>query len=139
MEKKESMISEKVAQDQLNIFLDYYDIENDESDESPEGIAITTACKKVIKYIQDGLIIIVDEGESIKVTQKLCKSKTIMTYSIMSGRHKIAMDKNTNNNNFKRMYQLIASLTSLPIKTIEDLKGKDLKVVEYLSVLFISA
>lgn len=133
------MISKEAAKDQLNIFLDFYGIENDESDESPEGEATTLICKRMVKHIRDGLVDIQGGGESIKVVQMLYKSETTMSYAIMSGRHKIAMDKGAKENNFKRMYQLIASLTSMPKETIEKLTGRDLKVIESLSVLFISA
>lgn len=130
-------LSEEVAEDQLQIFFDYYDIDADSGTEEQKK-AIETAHKKLSRAIQNGLLTITAEN-GVTVTQILryppgdCST---ITYNKISGKSRVAMKEK--GNEYSRMYSLLATLAGLPMNAIVALQGQDISVAEYLAVLFLA-
>lgn len=132
-------LSKEVAWDHINIFLDYYDIDLDDIDDKEQKRAVELSIKKLIKPIQEGLLVIKEKDGSIQVIQRMKKTDSVLTYAEISGKHKVMMGKDSDDNGFKRMYTLVASLTSMDYEKIENLKGIDSRIVEGLASLFLAS
>lgn len=134
---KKNQLSEEVANDQLQIFFDYYDIEVETGTEEQKK-AIETAQRKLSRAIQKGLLTITDEN-GVTVIQTLLYPPgecSTLTYKKISGQSRLAMkDKG---NEYTKMYSLLGYLSGLPINAIAKLEGQDLSTAEYLAVLFLA-
>ena len=125
-------LSEESANDQLKIFLDYYDI-NIELFEGNIRSGMNMAFAKIINGIRKGKLEITEKDDGISVIQTLRNGEKI-TYAEISGRHKISMgDKEE----YGKIYALMGSLSGLGEKAISSFKGADLGLVECLGTLYI--
>lgn len=132
-------LSKEVARDHMQLLLDYYDIDVEVIEDKKEKRAVESTIKKLIKPIQEGLLVIKEADGSIQVIQRMKKTDSVLTYAEISGKHKVMMDKDSDDNAYTRMYQLIASLTSVDVDVIKNLKGIDNKIVEGLALLFLTS
>ena len=139
MKKAENVLTEEVARDHLKLFTDFYDIDISNMKDKTQKNAIDETMDKIVGFIRRGLLEIKFDDGKLSVVQKLNNSDKTMPYAILSGKHKIVMDDNSNENNYTRMYQLVGSLTNLGSKAISSLTGPDLKLAEHLAVLFLVA
>jgi ActR/RegA family two-component response regulator len=135
------VIDEEPAQDQLDLLLDFYDIEVDELDEDDDVEKATLkAIKKIKKYIMKGLIEI-SEDDGLTVIQHLHHSKgetKQISYGVITGHAKIAMSKAAERDYSGKVYQVMGSLSSnISAESIARLKGVDLAVVECLGAIFL--
>lgn len=132
-------LSEESAQDQLQILLDYYDLDSEIDSMDPEVeeeatlIRVANRSKaRLIKGIRKGLLEITD-AEGLSVTQNT-PAKSIK-YAIVSGNAKIHMEKQTGNH--KQMYTLLGYLCGFGAPVFEQMKQPDLGVAEALGALFL--
>lgn len=135
--EKKTFLSEEVAQDQLQIFCDYYDIDSESASEEQKK-AIEIAQRKLIRAIQKGRLTITDK-DGVTVIQNLlhppgdCQD---IKYRKITGKSRLALtDKDSE---YKRMYSLLGHLSGLPLNAIAALQGQDLSTAEYLAVLFLA-
>lgn len=131
---KEFILSHDAARDQIDIFLDYYDIDLDDLPEK-QAEAVEASVTRIIKGIRRGKVEIKEE-DSLTITQHLRNDKTII-YGEISGRSKIAMGGKRENDHHGRMYALCGSLTGLGEAGILKLKGADLGLCECIGALFL--
>ena len=131
-------LTEEVAKEQLQIFLDYYDIEDelnamssDNEDEATVKRAIDRSKQRLIKGIRKGHLEITSV-DGLTVTQIMNDSK--VTYQVMSGRAKIEMDKQKGNH--KQLYALLGFLCESGYPVIERMKQPHLGIAEALGALF---
>ncbi len=128
--EKDYKFSEQVARDQLEIFIDFYEI----SDKDLTSMERTT--EKMVEHIRKARVDIKMDGDELKVKQTL-KSGTMLNYSELRGRHKIAMKKKEELDIHGRMYALMGAICGDGERAIQELKGVDLSVVECLGGLFL--
>ncbi len=133
-------ISEEVAQDQLDMFLDYYEFEL-ESLPSDQRMVVEYSLKRLNTAIRKGFLEIKIEDDTIKVTQILKKppapDMTQIVYAELSGKHKIAMRDKKNEDQYGRMYSLVGSMTGFGETFFYSLKGIDISIAECLGGLFL--
>jgi len=143
---KNYVLDEQPAQDQLDLLLDFYDIEiADFSDfKSPDARvqeAMRSAAKRLLRYIRRGYIEITTEN-GLTITQRLKFPKgetTELHYQIMTGKAKIQMKRADEDDFYGKIYCLVGSLTNLPEGSISSLIGVDSSVVECLGAIFLTA
>lgn len=133
----ESKISLEVAKDQMQEFLDYYDIDQDDIvvEQGPE--AIETILNRLVRAIQKGHLEIQDNGT--KVIQNLkfpMGDVTQITYGVLTQKNKYAMEGISDKKPIARMNALMGSLAGVPGNAFMNLKGVDLSVMERLATLF---
>lgn len=138
MTAEKNVLTEEVAQDQFNIIIDYYNIDSGDVADNDSEKMFASIKRKLIKAIRYGHLTIEMVDEDIVVIQKRVKSGQEIKYAVLSGKHKITMEKNSNNNNYKRIYNLLSSLTNIPVNTLADFKGFDMSIIENLALLFLS-
>ena len=135
---KEYTISKEAAEDQLQLFKNYYMIDEDDTDDDDQRLALTIASKKLVKHIRRGHLTITADNDSLQVVQIKLNGDEL-PYHVLSGRHKVSMDKKTGDSRYKKSYTLIGSITKIGYEPISKFEGPDLSVVENLSVLFLLA
>jgi hypothetical protein len=138
---KSNVISEEAAQQQIDLLLDFYDIDLDESeDEGDIGKAMQMAVKKLTRYIRKGLVEI-NDSDGLQVIQHLKHSrgetKTI-SYGIVDGKSKMAMSKAGEKDYSGKIYHLMGSLANIPASSISQLQAVDSNVVECLGAIFLA-
>lgn len=133
-----SKISREAAEEQLDLFFDYYEI-GPEDLEPAQLEGFLTARKRLTKAIQNGRLSI-EDGEPLKITQYLKKPKgdvSTLEYSEMGGHAKIAMKGRDETDTYGRIYAVVGSLTGVGEKAIAGLKGVDMSIAECLGILFL--
>jgi len=144
LKKKENIISEENAVQQVMILLERYDIDLDSDyggNESKEFIAMTQTVDNIVKGVMKGALEIFEENGEVKVKQIIQNSSENSTvkelvYGECKGKHHISMKDGGN-----RQSQLLSLMSSMcetngGFAAIEQLRSSDLKYLEYLSLLF---
>lgn len=135
--KKEFIISEEVAEAQVDLFCNYYDIDLSDSAESQKE-AVETARKKIIRAIRFGEMEISLDDEDDPIIKQMIPIKgggtTDIEYGVLSGKHKKAMTKQEE---FGKMYSLLGSLSGLGETAISKLKGRHLSTAECIGMFFL--
>lgn len=127
-------VSEENAKKQLDILIDYYEIEID-NEILEDSFDIIKS--RLIKAIQKGSLEITNEG-GLKIKQVL-KNGDFLEYKELTGEAKLEMDKYEKNGAHAKMYGLAGFLTGKGHAVISKLPAADLKVTEALLPLFLAA
>lgn len=142
MKEKDYKIAAEPAQEQLELLLDFYDIEvpgDGELDDVQK--AAKTSIKKLKRYIRMGLVEIT-EADGLTVIQHLKHSKgdtKTITYGVCDGKAKMAMAKAGEKDHSGKIYQLMGSLSNLSADSLSRLIAVDSNVVECLGAVFLTA
>ena len=130
-------ISKEAAEEQLEIFKDYYEI--DEEYFVPEtAMIMNQRLAEVNKAIRKGRLEISNAG-GLKIKQRLRNTTNgvdELNYSVLTGKAKVQMDKSDGAHS--RNYTLMSSLANEPYATFEKLEGVDMSLVESLGALFLA-
>lgn len=139
--KKEMVLSEEAAEQQLQLFLDYYDIDLEDTDDKDLLRANRSVKKKVIKAIRKGLVEVKEENETLNVYQTLEKPMQGITnpirYKEPTGHSKIAMKESDKEDYYGKMYNLLGGMSGEGKAPFLKMKGKDLSIAESLALLFL--
>jgi hypothetical protein len=144
------VISEENAQDQLELLLDFYEIEINDVDkevafyaEDTDSVQEATkgACDRLKRYIRKGLLEITDT-EGLTITQNLripIGDINKLSYKIIDGAAKQEMRFAKEKDFYGKIYYLMGALSKKPANVISKLKGVDSSVVECLGAIFLTA
>jgi hypothetical protein len=144
----ECIISEELAEEQLELLFDYYDLDIDdysdiEIDGSRPDVALKVSKKKLIKSIRKGrLEISSDSDNGLSVVQKLVgkyKDRTELKYKPLTGRAKTEQSKFKGDDHHGRMYAMLGVMCGQGASAILSLEGPDLSTAECLGGLFLLA
>lgn len=136
----ENKISDEVAEQQLNELLDYYELESDCFIEKKQKNVFEMTCIRLKKAIRKGRLSISSVDDNIIIKQYLKKPPgeiKELEYEELSGKNKVVMGKYEEDDQHKKIYALIGSLTGLGESAIEKLKGVDSSICESLGFLFL--
>ena len=138
--EKKQLISKESAKEQLEILMEYYDIDkNDlENEEGPE--AVQTLMNGLIRAIKNGrLEIKVDSDQKLIVTQHLQHPPgdiTDINYNIVGQKARLAMDRVKSTKEQERMCAFMGSLSGLGSTGIGSLVATDMGTMNRLATLF---
>lgn len=135
MTKKEFKLSEESAEEQLNLFFEYYDIDISDYPESQID-GINTSLSKLKKGIRKGRVEFKEENGTMEVIQYI-NEETTLVYGELSGRTKLAMKNKSENDNYGRLFALLGSLSGAGEAAIAKLKGVNLSLAECIGLLFL--
>lgn len=128
----DNLISENSAKEQLNLLLEFYDTDLEElGDDDKMRVKIE---RKLVKAIMQGKIEVENSSEEFLVKQTI-KDGTQFVYHEIDGTAKVRMD--TFEGKYERLYGLLAILAKKKIEKIQQIKGKDLTIAEYLGLIFL--
>jgi len=129
----ENILSEESAKEQLNLLLNFYDVDLESLDE--EGKLKKVVERKLIRAIRQGKVEIENDTEGFVVKQNL-SSGTQFIYRELTGMAKVQMDRYKGQH--ERLYGLLAMLSKKPIEQIQKISGPDLAIAEYLGLIFLA-
>jgi hypothetical protein len=145
-----SKISDEVAQQQLDLLLDFYEIEIGDVEKEAEFYdeggdevqkAIKGACDRLKRYIRKGLVEI-NETDGLTIVQYLrCPDGEFSTvsYRVIDGIAKQEMRWAKENDFYGKIYYLMGSLSKKSASIIAKFRGVDSSVVECLGAIFLTA
>ena len=126
---------------QINILLNYYDIDPDDANESMRD-AVKSSVAKIKKCVKRGILEVGNGKLGPIIIHKLQNSEAenqTVEYGTMTGNNKLEMDKKEIKEAYGRNYALMASLAGLAPDAIRKFRGVDLSIVESLGVIFLLA
>lgn len=129
MDKK---LTEEIAEQQLQVFLDYYELEAEDLTEKQINVYETVA-KRIKKSIRKGRLTIEGDLDNLKMTYKT-KNGHELSFKELTGKAKLAMKSDSHDG---QTQELIGYLTGEGASVISDLSGADLSVMESLGLLFL--
>ena len=140
-EKKEKvLISEDSAIEQLEILMEYYDIDKNDIEIEEGAEAVQTLMNGLVRAIRKGrLEIKVDSDLKLIVTQHLKHPPgdiDIVNYSIVGQKARLAMDRVKSTKEQERMCAFMGSLSGLGVQGVSGLVGADMGTMNRLATLF---
>jgi hypothetical protein len=131
-------LSEEAATDQVVKLLTYYDI-NTETFPDEAKVQFERALDTITDHVRRGTLeVMTDPQGRVTVIQNLTNGDKL-TYGELGAKHKLAMDRVKQGENYHRLYALMGSLCGLGSGVIEKLPARDLSVVEVLAAVFSNA
>lgn len=135
--KSKYILSDQVAQEQIDIFLDFYEFDLEEMIEKKRNILLP-AIDVLKKSIRLGRLEVKTDDDSILVVQKLVRPPggvDQLKYKEVTGRARTAMKEDAGE--YTRMYQLAGAVTGVGYNAISVLHAIDLKVIENMCLFFL--
>ena len=133
-----NQISEQVAKDQINVFMEYYELEDDMIIDQAR-VGYEAAVKRIIKNIQRGRLEIKND-DGCKLIQTLRNPSgaiQTITYGVLKGSAKVAMKSKLETDANGKVYALLGSISGLGEMAIQSLEGPDLSLAECIGCLFL--
>ncbi len=143
---KKFILSEEVAEDQLMLLLDFYEIYEEELGSEAEKDAVRTASNKILIAIRKGLLTFKEDGTFIQTlesktrkTKSKTKTPTIIEYGVLTGKaktqNKHKKDESEDAMRTRRLYSMMGSLANLGSEDMRKLSALDLSVMECVGFL----
>lgn len=142
--KKEFKLSAEVAQEQLEIFLDYYELYPDEFETDAQRDLYDMHCGNLIKGIRTGRLEISETDGQLKViqnTKNVLESGPIV-YGLLTFKSKMqgsgVRDENQSPEAImpRRNASILGELSGLGVEGISKLSGVDMSLAESLAFLY---
>lgn len=137
----ENKIPKENAEDQVQLFLDYYDIDPEEDAANKAHMeSMKASIKKLVKHVARGRLEISQGKDGIEITQFIqfpINDVSELKYKVLTGRNKGQMKNADEADQHGKIYSLVGSLTNWTGDSIAKLQGVDISVVECLGVLFL--
>lgn len=147
----ETRLSKETAEEILEQYFEYHDIDldgdDDDVDSSAEEIAdrkqllktVRTAKRKLVKYIMLGTVEIKidDECTVTQILHKPIPQGDRITYREVDAKAKVEMGKAGEDNYLGQAYYLLGSLSQLGYPAMLKLKARDIRVAEMLANIFL--
>ena len=140
MDKQKILISEDSAIEQLDILMEFYDIDKNDI-EIEEGVeAVQTLMNGLVRAIRKGrLEIKLDSDQKLIVTQHLKHPPgdiADVDYSVVGQKARLAMDRVKSTKEQERMCAFMGSLSGLGVQGVSGLVGADMGTMNRLATLF---
>jgi len=129
-------ISREVAEEQLDEFLGFYEIELDILP-GDQKAAVDGSVKKIISAILKGRVEVLSNGEIRQVFKNPPGDVPELIYRELTGSAKLAMKGKGAEDYHGRIYALLGSLAGVDEAAISKLRGVDLSIAECIGVLFL--
>jgi hypothetical protein len=128
-------LSEDVASEQIENFLDYYEIDLELDVEVGKDM-IDRILQKLKKSVQAGRVEFNSDGTVVQYLKKPSGKFDTIKYNEMTGKAKLEAEKIAGSKNMARVYALLGALSGLGINAVSSLKGPDLTLAECIGVVF---
>jgi len=134
MEEKKIQLSEESAKAQLQIFLDYYELDLEDEDKDMKR-SMDMFSGKLIRAIMKGrLEFSLNESDRLVITQILKDSKEKFTYKVIDGESKLAMRKYDVNDADGKMFALMGYLSGEGYDIMKKLESVDLSTMQAIAI-----
>lgn len=145
-DEKIFVLSQEVAEDQLMLLLDFYEIYEDDLGSDAEKDAVETASNKVLIAIRKGLLTFNEDGTFIQTLESKTRKKksktekpTTIEYGVLTGKaktqNKYKKDESEDAMRTRRLYSMMGSLANMGSEDMMELSATDLSVMECVGFL----
>ncbi len=145
-DEKKLVLSQEVAEDQLLLFMDFYEIFEEDLGSDAEKNALETASNKVLIAIRKGLLTFKEDGTFVQTLESKTRGKksktekpTTIEYGVLTGKAKIQnkhkKDEAEDAMRTRRLYSMMGSLANLGSEDMMELSAIDLSVMECVGFL----
>lgn len=144
-DEKKLILSQEVAEDQLMLLLDFYEIYEEELGSEAEKDAVKTASNKVIIAIRKGLLTFKEDGTFTQTLESKTRKKksnekpTTIEYGVLTGKaktqNKHKKDESEDAMRTRRLYSMMGSLANMGSEDMMELSATDLSVMECVGFL----
>jgi predicted PilT family ATPase len=139
-------IGPDAAQAQVDMFLDYYEIDLGDIENEKAQQAMQTSINKLKKAIRKCRVEIKLQGDSLVVVQTFKKAidrsngprLESVVYKELSAQAKIRLKDREENDNYGQVYALMGGLCGEPDSTMMLYKGVDLATMEAIASIFLA-
>ena len=134
----EKKISDEVAEEQFESFLDYYRINFNDIEIEDGAEAARTMKNALVRAIQEGLLE-VTAGDDLVIKQNLIKpigEIDSITYTDKVAKARLAMDHESPKKTQARMLAFMAALSGVPVSVLLQLKGADYTIFGRIMAIF---
>jgi hypothetical protein len=134
-------ISPESAQEQVDLFASYYELEPDDIENEDAKKAVSMMLGKLKRYVMKTRVEIQMDGDSLKVIQKLRKpinGLDTVVYKELTGLARVRMKDREDNDNYGKVYSLMGGLCGEPDSTMLKFSGVDLSTMETIGGLFLA-
>lgn len=135
------VLSKESAHEQVMDLLSYYDIDVERmaASNANAGAVLERSFDQLADFIRQGRVEVVRAADGRVTVKQHVTGTDPLVYGELGAKHKLAMDRCKEGENYQRMYNLMGSLCGLGSAAIEKLPARDLAVVEVLSTVFSNA
>lgn len=134
-------VSEETAEKHMDKILDYYDLDIEDIEDAELKRACRTSIRKMIKAFQKGTLEYSEENEEPILYQTLRypphNHEGRIKYNVITGRSKIAMKDNKQDDQYGRIYAFMGQLAKTGAPIFGKMKGPDVSLVECIGTLLI--
>jgi hypothetical protein len=142
----EQKIGPEAAKAQVQLMLDYYEIDFDDIESKKIRNAQKTSAKKMQKAIEKCRVEVRLSGDDLLIDQKLKHPFDranggrfeATTFKTLSGQAKIRLKDRDENDNYGQVYALMGGLCGEPDSTMQSFKGVDLATLEAIASIFLA-
>ncbi len=138
--KKKLLISKEMAAEQLEVLMEYYDIDKDDIEIEEGTEAVQTLMNGLVRAIRKGrLEIKVDADNKLVVTQHLQHPPgdiDSINYNIVGQKARLAMDRVKSTKEQERMCAFMGSLSGFGSQGVSGLVAADMGTMSRLATLF---
>ena len=130
-------VNEKVAQSEFDRFVEYNDLDLEESDLDLEDATQLKKCKdKIIKAIRRGALVVDEKGIPTYTSyHEASKPTDPLTFYPRTGSGLMAADGKKKNHEMASMYAVLGEICKVHPKVFAGLAGPDIKICESMFTL----
>lgn len=135
----EYKVDRQTAESEFDRFLDSMDIDGDTSQMSEEDRAgFESQRQTVVSAIMKGHLVINESGEPVLEPRTVEVPDGRITFHEPQGASYMAMDMKKKGHDVGKMFALMGEMTKQPPKVFANMKQRDLKICQAISVLFLA-
>jgi len=138
----ELKVAAEVAELEFLKFVEAMDLDADPAGWDAEDIkSFEGAKKKIVGAITRGHLVIDEDGQPVYTTQGGKDGKgagTAITFHEQTGASLMSMDQKKKGHDVAKMFAVMADMTGTDAKTFADMAGKDLKICQAITALFLA-
>lgn len=135
----EYKVDRQTAENEFDRFLDSMDIDGDTSQMSEEDRnGFQSQRQTVISAIMKGHLVINESGEPVLEPRTVEVPDGRITFHEPQGASYMAMDMKKKGHDVGKMFALMGEMTKQPPKVFANMKQRDLKICQAISVLFLA-
>jgi hypothetical protein len=142
MSDKDTIISAEIAEEQFELFTDFYQIALTDLDDGDGEVVSTMIKNRFLRALRAGRLEVKETEDGLVVEQNLVVKAAggnldKITYRQLNGAARKSLRKVKGN--YDQMYTLLARLSGESVAVYDKMSGKDLAAAEALAMLFLIA
>jgi hypothetical protein len=139
MAEQKVKVAVEQAEADFERFAEEMDLDTDPKGWDAEDTkSFEAAKKKIVGAIVRGHLVVDDKGQPVYTLQEGAKAGSAVTFREQTGASLMAMDQRKKGHDVAKMFAVMADMTQENVQTFAEMKGRDLKVCQAITALFLA-